>query len=171
MKKIINITIFLTVICIISASAMYFSNSITAPIIAKNKKENTERMLKALLPKADSFKQEVIEEGSIANRYIASSKDQTIAYVYEVTTFGFQSQIVVLVVIDPDGNYAGFQVVEQAETPGYGTQIETSKRYRKQFTSKSVNDELDTIAGSTVTTKSLNAAILEAANHFIANNK
>lgn len=171
MKKIVKLTIFLTLICVISAGAMYFSNSITAPIIAKNKKDNTERMLKGLLPKADKFETEVIEEGSITNRYIALKNDETIAYVYEVATFGFQSQVVVLVVIDPDGNFAGFQVVEQAETPGYGTQIVTNNKFRDQFTTKNVKDEIDIIAGSTVTTRPLVAAISEAANHFSSNNK
>lgn len=170
MKKIINLTIFLAVICIVSSSALYFSNNITAPIIAKNKKENTDRMLKELISDADTFEEELIEEGSISVRYIASKGDEVMAYVYEITTYGFQSEIIVLVAIDSDGNYIGFKVVEQAETPGYGTQIVTNKSYTDQFLNKTVEDELDTITGSTVTTKPLNEAIAEAAAHFKANN-
>ena len=169
MKKIINLTVFLAIICIISSAALYFSNNITAPIIAKNKRENTERMLKKLINDADEFKEEIINEGSIRTRYLALQDEKKIAYVYEVATFGFQSEIIVLVAIDSNGNYIGFQVIEQAETPGFGTQIETSKKYRSQFTTKNIEDELDIISGSTVTTKPLNAAIAEAGAHFKAN--
>lgn len=170
MKKIINLTIFLVVICVISSTALYFSNNITSPIIAKNKQEKTEQMLKELIKDADQFSEEIIDEGSITTRYLAQKGDETIAYVYEVKTYGFQSEIVVLVAINNDGDFSGFQVIEQAETPGFGTQIVTNEKYRSQFTTKNVQDELDTISGSTVTTKPLNEAIAEAVAHFKANN-
>ncbi|MDL2212199.1 FMN-binding protein [Erysipelotrichaceae bacterium OttesenSCG-928-M19] len=171
MKKIINLAIFLGVICVIAAGALYFTNNITAPIIAQNQKEATEKLLKEIIPDAQEFKEEEIKEGSLVKVYYASKDDKVIRTIYEVSTYGFQSNINVLVAIDDTGKYAGFQVIEQAETPGYGTQIQTSTDYQKQFTTKTVDDPIDTITGSTVSTAALKEAIEEAAAHFKENNK
>ncbi|MDF9867092.1 electron transport complex protein RnfG [Bacilli bacterium PM5-3] len=171
MKKIVKLAVFLGIICVISSAALYFTNSITAPVIAKNQKDATDKLLKEIVSNADDFKAEEIKDGSIVNVYFAKKGNDTVATVYELSTYGFQSDIKVLISINKAGKYSGFQVIEQAETPGYGTQVQTSTAYQKQFTTKSVDDEIDIITGSTVSTSALKAAIEEAVAHYKANNK
>ena len=172
MKKIIQLGIFLGIICIISSGALYYTNSVTAPVIAKNQKDATDKLLKQIVSDADEFKTEEVNKGSIITIYYALKDGKTTDTIYEVSAYGFQSDIKVLVAINNTSNkFSGFQVIEQAETPGYGTQIQTSKKYQSQFTTKSIDDEVDTITGSTVSTAALKEAIDEAVAHYKENNK
>lgn len=168
MKKIIQLAIFLGVICVIASGALFYANSITAPIIAANTKSNTDKLLKELI-EADEFVAKEIKEGSLKTVYTAKVKGKAVASVYEVNVFGFQSEIKALFGIDTNGKFIGLKIIEQAETPGYGTQITTNKKYLKQFTTNGVDDEIDTITGSTVTTAALKGALDEAVAHFKAN--
>ncbi|MDR3214838.1 MAG: FMN-binding protein, partial [Bacilli bacterium] len=136
MKKIIKLAIFLGVICVLASGALYYTNNITAPIIAENKKVATEKLLKEIDSKADKFETKEINDGSIATVYYAYEKDQLKMSIYEVSTYGFQSQVTVLVAIDNSTDkFVGFKVIDQAETPGYGTQITANNAYTKQFSS------------------------------------
>lgn len=172
MKKIIQLGIFLGIICIISSGALYYTNSITAPVIAKNQKDATDKLLKQIVSDADEFETEELNTESLINVYFAMKDENVTDTIYEVSAYGFQSDVKVLVAINNESRkFSGFQVIEQAETPGYGTQIQTSKKYQGQFTTKSIDDEVDTIAGSTVTTSALKGAIDEAVAHFKENNK
>ena len=165
MKKIIKLAAFLTIVCVISSAVLSYTNSVTSPIIIANQKAATEKMLKELVPTATEFTEEVIKENRIVKMYLAKKDGEVITTVYELSVFGFQSEIKTLVAIDPDGNFVGFKVIEQAETPGYGTKI-AEEEYMSQFTNKTINDEIDIIAGSTVSTRPLKEAIENAVAHF-----
>ena len=170
MTKIIKLALFLSVVCVISAGILSYTNSITAPIIAQNKQVTLNKMLNEVVSDADEFQTEAIGKDGIVNVHKAMKAGEVISYIYEISVFGFQSQITALVSIDTDGNYNGFKVVSYAETPGYGDVIE-KEPYINQFTTKTVDDEIDTVAGSTVTTMPVKLAIEAAAAHFIENFK
>lgn len=169
MKKIISLAIFLGGVCIIAAGALYLSNSLTAPVIAKNNKENIEKKLKEIDKNADTFEEKEINQDSVVKVFVAKKDNKVSNTIYEVKKYGFQSDIDVLISISPEGKFSGFKVISQAETPGYGTKIETDKEYQKQFSTKSITDEIDTITGSTISTTALKEAILEAVKHYEAN--
>lgn len=164
--KIIKLSLFLGIICIIASAALYFTNSVTAPIIAQNKKEATDKLLKKIVD-ADEFKTKEVKDGSVINEYTAIKDSKEVFKIYEISTYGFQSQITVLVGIDSNTKkFSGFEVIEQAETPGYGTQITTNDTYISQFKSKSIDDKVDVISGSSVTTTALNKAIDQAVQYY-----
>lgn len=166
MKKIISLALFLGIVCILASGALYLSNSVTAPVIAQNTKDNIEKKLKEIDQVADKFEEKQINQGSVMNVYFAKKGDKLINTIYEVKKYGFQSDIDVLIAISPEGKYNGFKVVSQAETPGYGTQVETNLDYQKQFSTRTIYDKIDTISGSTISTTALKEAIEEAVKHY-----
>ncbi|MEG0283516.1 MAG: hypothetical protein RR601_01825, partial [Erysipelotrichales bacterium] len=116
MKKIIKLAVFLGVICVIASGALFYANSITAPIITANAKANTDKLLKEII-KADKYEEEAVNEGSISNVYYAYKGDKKIASIYQVETYGFQSEVKVLFAIDDKGKFISLKTIEQAETP------------------------------------------------------
>ncbi|MDR1782270.1 MAG: FMN-binding protein [Bacilli bacterium] len=170
MSKIVKLAIFLGIICLISSAALYYTNTVTAPIISENKRIATEKLLKEIDPNASKFESKEVNKGSIVNEYDAEENGKVTLKIYEVSTYGFQSQITILIAIDTTNNqFKGFKVIEQAETSGYGTQITEDNDYTKQFNTKKISDQIDVISGSSVTTSALNKAIEEAVTYYNEN--
>ena len=159
--KIVKMTIFLSVVGAIIALALYFTNAITEPIITKNNQVKTEELLKEMVGPMDGYETVAVNQPPLINVYKIKQNGKVTAQVLRVDTFGFQSELDMLVMIK-DGKYQGFQVVQQAETAGYGTQIVTNQSYRDQFKNRSINEPIETIAGSTVTTHKVKQAIEES---------
>lgn len=160
MKNIVKVAIFLGIVCVICAAVLSYTNGITAPIVAKNEKEKIDGMLKEMVPDATKFEEVPLEKNkNFKNMYVAYKDDKKVMDILQVSANGFQSEVKVLVAINPEGKYDGFKVIAQAETPGYGDVIILDKDYINQYYSKAITDELDTVSGSTVTTKALKDAI------------
>ncbi|MGL4383330.1 MAG: FMN-binding protein [Bacilli bacterium] len=160
MKKIIKLSLFLGIVSLIAAFALMLANNVTAPIIKENQIQQTNKSLKSLYQDATEFKEEIVNEGVIKSYYLAYQDQELLGYVYNIKTQGYQSLIEMLVAIDLEGNYQGLEIISQAETSGYGSQI-TNDSYLDQFKTKSIKDEIDTITGSTITTTATKKAIEE----------
>lgn len=169
MKNSIKLAVFLAIVCIICAAVLSSLNNVTEPIIAKNEKDKVEAMLKEMVPQANKFEEVKVEKNrDLTDLYIAYEGDKKIASVLQVYASGFQSDIKLLVVVTPEDKFDGFKVIEQAETPGYGDVIELNNQYISQFKKKSINDEIDTVSGSTVTTGAVKKAIEAALEKYKA---
>lgn len=171
MKKIFKLALFLGLVSLIAASALTFVNSKTKPIINANQIEKTNNLLKDIAPNATDFEKVVLDLKNIDKVYIAKNNDDIVMYIYEISYYGFQSEVDVLVGITPDGNFSKFSVVNQAETPGYGTQITTNEGFIAQFNNKSIEEPINTISGATVTTRPIKNAVNQAVDHFNQNYK
>ncbi|WP_423362922.1 FMN-binding protein [Mycoplasma sp. P36-A1] len=170
MKKIVKLAVFLSAICILASAALYFVNDITSVIIQRNTQAETNKLLAELYPDAEDFEAQEAAEKPITGIYKAVKGKEAQGTVYEIKTNGFQSEIAMLLAINTDGSLGGMKVISQAETPGYGTQITTNQDYINQYTEKTVNDEIDTITGSTVTTSAVKTAVDAAIANWKSNN-
>ena len=159
--KIFKMTVFLSVVGAIIACVLYFTNAITAPIIAENNQIKTEKILREMVGKMDSYDIVEVNDGPLENIYNIKQGGKITSSVLRIQTFGFQSEIELLVLIK-DNKFQGFEVVQQAETAGYGTQIVDNQEYRSQFKNKSINENIDTITGATVTTAKVKEAVEES---------
>lgn len=81
-------------------------------------------------------------------------------YVVRVTTKGYNPGMVILVGIQEDGTVIGTKCVESQETFG------AEKTYGANFENRTLSDieNIDTIAGSTFTTKAYKQAVIDAVN-------
>lgn len=171
MRKIIHLALFLAIISGIASFALFQVNEVTSPIIEKANTDAINLALKQLVPEADTFEEVIIEEDAINAVYLWNFNNEIQAVIYEIRVYGFQSELKALVAIDKEGNFINLQVVSQAETPGFGTQIVDNEVYLNQFKNNSIDNNIDVISGSTVTTAALNGAISEAVEHFNQNFK
>jgi Na+-translocating ferredoxin:NAD+ oxidoreductase RnfG subunit len=163
-KKIIHITLFLAIIASLSGGLLSFVNSLTAPIINENAIAAEKVTLKLLFPNTDEFSPVTdFEDETGAILAIFEAKDAGLAY--KVSRMGYANPIVMMVGISNDGEIVGLEVLELADTPGYGMKVGEAP-FIDSIIGKSTTDGLDLISGSTVSSTAAISAINAARTHF-----
>ncbi|MGE0003510.1 MAG: FMN-binding protein [Candidatus Izemoplasmatales bacterium] len=94
--------------------------------------------------------------GAVDTLYKVLDGNTTVAIVYSVKSFGYQSEIKMLIAIKSDLTVEGYKIVDQAETSGYGTQ---APDHDFQMDGAAVGDlsTFDAIAGVTYTSNAVKA--------------
>lgn len=132
MKETIKLGLILLVITAVSGGILAFSNSITAPIIAEIEKAGSFGALTEIFPDADDFieiEESQLEEIMADNRFVIEvhevvSGDEILGYAIKTISTGYGGELPVITGIEVDGTVAGIRVLDNAETPGLGTQIQ-----------------------------------------------
>lgn len=151
----------LTIIAIVAAAALAFVNAVTAEPIAQAQKAKEEAAMKAVLPMAETFEATEIEnctrgldaQGAFVGKAIKAKSDK-----------GFGGALVAMVGLDADGNIAGYQILETAETPGLGAKADKwfqkdgkgnviGKSPAARLMVKKDGGDVDAISGSTITSR------------------
>lgn len=189
MKKSANLIIVLTCTAIISGLILAFLNNITQPKIEAYAAMVLKNAVSDVLPGIDSYDRKTINGtefflGKDANGNIINVAFQAIGN-------GFQSKLKILVGMDLEmKNILSIKILEQMETPGLGTKIETdpSKKespgwFYKQFSGLNLSSQEITylknaepsvekgqimaITGATISSK----AVVNIINEAIAKNR
>lgn len=113
-----------------------------------------------VLPGAVNFKKESMGEDKLTKGY--DKENQLKGYVVKARSRGYSSAIEVLVGVDLDLNIQGVKVLSQAETPGLGTKVATTK-FLNQFIGKSLpaiavkkdGGEIDAVTGATISSRAV----------------
>jgi len=166
--KIFKLAAFLGVVSVLASGVLYFANEVTYPIISAANIAHLNESLGEFYPGAE-FDVEDAASDAITQKIQVTQNGENIATIYHLNFVGFNPGIDMLVAINADGTLHGIDVLGHAETPGFGSQIETNETWRSQFTTRTVNDQIDTISGATITTRAVNAAVQEAFADFKAN--
>lgn len=120
--------------------------------IAENKKNETYKVIPALVPGADMAKtvEQILSgtDGKDYRVYRAFSSDGThVGWVIPTTGQGFADIIDMLIGVDAKANtLTGIYVLDQKETPGLGDYI-TGKEFRDRFIGKSTERPLNAVKG------------------------
>lgn len=165
MKKIIHLTLFLAIISAIAGGALATVNGITEPIIRENAMKEVQSTIDEFFPNGN------FNEGSIKGdaEYILNVyEDSNKGVVYKSSIQGFKAQIVFLLAIDTDGNFAGFKVTESQETQGFGTRVGEPEFY-DTFVGQPIDTQVDTLSGATVSSSAVVKAIDEIVAYHQAN--
>lgn len=171
MKKIMTLVVFLAVVSGLSGLSLSLINDMTSPIIEEQKLAAVKQNLEVLYPGADFTEiTENVEKGSaITNVYQASGSGE--GYIYKVAVNGYGGEVSFLVAMNGDASYQGFVALAyDGETSGFGTRI-ADEEFSSQFSGKTVDDNIDTLAGATVTSSAVVKGIGQAVDHFNANYK
>lgn len=128
-------------------------NSFTAPKILETENKVKYDAIAEFYDLANYTIEEVKVEGSIIDTlYLLTNitSGSLDSIVYSVKQYGYQSNIKLLIAINGDFTVYGYKVVEQAETPGYGSK---STDHDFNMEGKSITDiaSFDGIAGATYT--------------------
>lgn len=168
MQKIIKLVVFLALISGLSGFCLSLVNDMTSPIIEEQKLAAVKENLEMLYPGAE-FAEETVTldaDSAIQNIYTASNGGSVTGYIYKVGVNGYAGEVTYLVGINPDGSYQGFiALTYSSETKGIGTRIADAE-FSDQFEGKTIDDNIDTLSGATVTSSAVVKGIDEAAAHF-----
>jgi len=151
MKKIIHLTLFLAIISALAGSVLGFVNQITSPIIAEKKIAAVKASLQEIFPGATEFAEITIDE----NDFVLKAYEATGAgYAFNVSVQGYKDVIELIVGIDITGKIVGLQVNYVNDTPGLGTKV-AEPEFINSIVNKNIDDKLDTISGSTISSKAV----------------
>lgn len=161
----------LLLISAVSAGLLAVVNGMTVDVIAQAEFEKSVEAYQEIYgDKADTFepideakKAALVEKyGDIQDVFVAKKGDEIVGYGINHKTNGYGGEMTNAIGLLNDGTIAGFRNIQNAETPGIGTQI-TEPTYFKGFEGKTfkngevkgnkepaAEDEIPLITGATV---------------------
>jgi electron transport complex protein RnfG len=151
MKKIIHLTLFLAIISALAGGVLGFVNQITSPIIAEKKIAAVKASLQEIFPGATEFAEITIDENDIV---VKAYEATGAGYAFNVSVQGYKDVIEFIVGIDTTGKIVGLQMNYVNDTPGLGTKVAESE-FINSIVNKNIDDKLDTISGSTISSKAV----------------
>ena len=162
MKQHLKTVLSLTIICAVVAVLLALTNSITAPIIAKQESSATQGALKEVLPSGEDFKEIDLSKYKFPATVIEAYSEKNGGCVFKLETTGYSSGLVIMCGISPDGTVAGAVCIASQETNN------AEKTYGEKVKGKSAEniDTVDTVSGSTLTSTAYRNAVKDALNAF-----
>ncbi len=148
MRDTIMLVVVLALVCIISALALALVNNLTEDRIAEQKRLIRLRAVAAALPRGDlqydnDPSKDIIElpewkgkDGSSKTIYLGKKNGKSVGAAFISKGEGYSGFITIMMGVDLEGKLTGIEVLEHAETPGMGANIETES-FKKLFKGKS----------------------------------
>jgi electron transport complex protein RnfG len=188
MTKSYRLIFVLTATAILSGLLLSFLNIHTEPLIAAHQMTVLNNALSSVLPGCEKIEEKNIKDQQFYFGYDATDKVTGVAFLTEGN--GFQSKLRILVGMNPQLNQiTRISILEQKETPGLGTKIETdpSRKDNPQWFPNQFSDlnlsrkislvknqtadktagEIMAITGATISSK----AVIDIINAAIARNR
>ena len=161
-KDFLTPVLVLTVICCVVSAALVGVYNLTAPVIEQAKMEEADAARAVVLPGAGSF--EAVEfPAEIEGGVDAYKETAGKGYVVTASATGYGGDVKLMVGFDADGVITGIQMIEHAETPGFGAKL-AEESYAAGYVGKDSSNytEVDGIGGATVTSKAYKKALASA---------
>jgi electron transport complex protein RnfG len=167
MKTIISMLVVLSIIGVVSGGGLSMVNSWASPLIAANKKADTERAIFLVQTAGKSY--EKVTDVKFELYKVFDDGQQVIGYALPWEGNGFQGKIRMMIGLSEDvSTITSIEVLDQVETPGLGTKI-TEEPFTSQFIDLTVDpdvgwvkgapptkaNEIQTITGATISSKAI----------------
>ncbi len=124
--------ILVTLIVLVSAVLLGFTNGITQPLIEAQEYGEVQSQLEVMFPDMTEF--------SVENDIFTIKKgDATIGYGFLATGQGYGGEIKILVGLENKTTVKGIVIISQDETPGLGSRI-TEDYFTSQFAGVKIED-------------------------------
>jgi electron transport complex protein RnfG len=175
MKKIVLPALALTLICLVCAAALAYTNGLTAPIIEKLAQDQQKQAMQRLLPAAADFGEEKtvkLEDGTELNYYRATDSDgKSAGYIVLSAAEGYGGEIAVMSAISAEKTVLGVELLSLSETPGLGMKAQ-DETWLGQFAGKVLGvgvskgsadgNQIQAITGATITSTAVTRAVDQA---------
>lgn len=163
MKKFVKSTLVLVCICSVMAILLAVTNSVTAPIIQKNQDAAANEALLQVMPDGKDFEKIDLSTYKLPATITEAYKETNGGYVFNITTTGYSSGLVIMCGINADGTVSGALCLASTETLGH------EKTFGDNFKDKNADEvsAVDTISGATKTTEAYKNAVTDALNAAI----
>lgn len=155
-KKLITPTLVLMIICIIISGALVFVNQVTKDAIEETNRKTLNETLVSAFGEGEYTETDKAYEGVDS---IINGEDDLV--VYEITTDGYNSGGIHVLVGIKDGEVTGVSFISCGETPGLGTKV-NDEGYLKNYngiTSKDEVSKTDAVTGATFSSNGLKTAV------------
>jgi electron transport complex protein RnfG len=145
MKTMVAMLVTLSIIGVISGGALAMLSSWADPLIAANKKADTERAIFQVQPEAKNY--EKVATVSYELYRVLDAAGSEVGYALPWEGNGFQGKIRMMVGVTSDlMSITAIEILEQVETPGLGTKV-TEDPFRGQFAGLKADPQVDWIKG------------------------
>lgn len=149
MKTILGMLVTLSIIGVISGGGLAMLSSWADPLIAANKKADTERAIFQVQPDAKNY--EKVEAVGYELYRVLDASGNPLGYALPWEGNGFQGKIRLMVGVTSDlMTITAIEVLEQVETPGLGTKI-MEDPFRGQFSGLRADPQVDWVKGAPAT--------------------
>ena len=167
MKNSIKNILVLICICSVVSVLLAVTNTVTAPLIAKNETEKAKKALLEVMPDGKSFDQLDISAYTLPSTVTEAYKSENGGYVIKLNTKGYASGMVLMCGISADGKVTGSKLISSGETPSIGGVA--ADIISKEVIGKDSDTigTVDTISGATKTTEAYRSAMKDALNAAI----
>jgi len=180
MRELFNLTVVLTIICSLAATALALVYNITKDPIAYQQRLKKLKAIKAVQPNYDnepdqdfvdiSLEKNAEGDAGLTRFYLTKKGTDPTGVVFVVTAIGYGGPIDLMLGLTPDGTITGIQILKHTETPGLGAKI-TEEKFLQQFTTKNAQNttwtlkkdggDIDQISGATISPQGVVKAISE----------
>lgn len=170
----------LTAICLIVATALSLTNSLTAAKIEQMNIQNKNAEMAALIP-AENYEQAVIMWETAdphLSLFNAKNGEEVIGYIVTTSAKGYGGEIVIMTAFNTDKSVKGISILNaDNETPGLGQKVTTPEFY-SQFIGLNTEatvvknsadnsaGEIKALTGATISSKGAVKAVNEAREHL-----
>ncbi|MDX1778451.1 MAG: RnfABCDGE type electron transport complex subunit G [Thermodesulfobacteriota bacterium] len=188
MKELFKLTVVLTIICSLAATALALVYTITKEPIAHQQRLKKLRAIKAVQPDYDNESdQDFIDlktdesaegDGGLTRFYITKKGDTPTGVVFMTSAVGYGGLIDLMVGVNPEGTITGVQVLRHTETPGLGAKI-TEDTFIQQFPERNLQNtnwalkkeggDIDQISGATISPQAVVKALNQGLTFFSDN--
>lgn len=158
-ESIFKSTLVLTVCCLLAAAMLASAYVATKDKIEEQAKLAIDERLKEIFPDASNFAEK-------ESYYIAQQNGKTIGYLAMSEAVGYSSVIKVIVGMYANKSVAGVRILEQAETPGLGSETSKPDFYNRfqgldssSVSLKKNNGKVDGITGATISSRAVSEAV------------
>ncbi len=186
MKEIGRLVLVLTLIAASAGLVLSVVEKATRAPIAEQRRQQTLKALKAVLPAVDNTPDTdtvtlVIgtdKKGRDVERtFYRGRQDGELAGVAfrVVAPDGYSGDIAIMAGIRPDGTVSGIEILQHAETPGLGSKI-TQPWFKEQFAGKSLDNatwkvkkdggDFDQITGATISPRAVVGALRQGLEFY-----
>ena len=144
------------------------ANSVTAPIIEQNTKEQETIAFSALFPDATDFKEASPGEPGLTPSASTAYQDGVLlGVVVTATPRGYGGEMELLIGFDTGLRVTGIQFISTSESPGIGTKVQ-EESYWGQYIGQSEFDGVDAVTGATVSSKAVKSGVTAASELAMA---
>lgn len=167
-KKSLKDVIVLTLICVVFSGALAATNMLTKDTIAEKRYQQELKAFYSVMPDGSVFDESSVIDiskynGLPQNVTEAKKENNGLGIAVKVVTRGYESNLVVVVGVSPDGIVYGATCPSSNETNG------VEKTYGANFVDKDIDTVggVDLVAGSTMTSGAFRDAVADALNAAI----
>jgi electron transport complex protein RnfG len=167
MKTGVKSIVVLGIICLVSSALLGGVNHFTAPVIEKTTKERSEAACFEVMPSGQAFEEVTVSGGTLPKAVTSVYKEKNGAgYVIKVSTKGYDSGLVIMCGISPEGKVTGTKILSSNETPSIGGQC-AKPAYSSQYEGKDkALNGIEAISGATLTSTGYYNAVKTAFEAF-----